>query len=125
MTTPAVATEHFTDLARRGQQAVTTAAESVMGALRTYADAVTPRGPQPVDPQTATTAVFDLADRLLHVQRAYVSTAVALLSETGDAVTAHASAAGGTTAAEAVERMVDLATETTRHAAAARNGVSV
>jgi hypothetical protein len=128
MTTPAT-TEQFADIARRGQEAATTAAQSVTRALQAYADAVAPRGPRPVDPQAAASATFDLADRILRTQREYVTTAIALLTEAGEAFSAQASAAGETfkvRTEEATERVVDLAAETTRRAAtAARNGVSV
>ena len=83
----------------------------------------------PVDPKQVTTAGFDLAEQLLRAQRDYVTTAVTLLTEAGEAVTAQASAAGETFKSrteQATERVVDLATETTRRAAAtARNGVAV
>jgi hypothetical protein len=129
MTTDTVPTEQFTDLARRGQAVTTAAVESWTDALRSYAEAVTPTGPQPIDPQVATSATFDLAERLLRTQREFATAAVALLTEAGESVTAHASQAGETLKAqteEAAERVVDLATETTRRAAnATRNGVSV
>jgi hypothetical protein len=128
MSTPAT-TEQFADIARRSQEAATAAAQSVTRALQSYADAVTPRGPRPVDPQAAASATFDLADRILRTQREYVTTAIALLTEAGEAFSAQASAAGETfkvRTEEATERVVDLAAETTRRAAtAARNGVSV
>jgi hypothetical protein len=128
MTNPAT-TEQFSDIARRGQEATTAAAQSVTRALQAYADAVAPRGPRPVDPQVAASATFDLADQILRTQREYVTTAIALLTEAGEAFSAQASAAGETVKAraeEATERVVDLAAETTRRAAtAARNGVSV
>jgi hypothetical protein len=127
--TTAPATEQFTDLARRGQAVTTTAVQSWTDALRSYAEAVTPSGPQPVDPQVAASATFDLAERLLRTQREFATAAVALLTEAGETVSAHASQAGETLKAqteEAAERVVDLATETTRRAAnATRNGVSV
>ena len=129
MTAPTATTEKFAALARRGQEATTTAAQAVVGAFQTYAEAVTPQGPRPVDPQVAAAATFDLAERLLGAQRAYVTTTIALLTEAGETVTAEASAAGETLKArteQATERVVDFATETTRRAAtAARNGVSV
>jgi hypothetical protein len=128
MTAP-VTTEQLSGLARRGQEATTAAAQAATEALKAYADAVTPRGPRPVDPQVAVGAAYDLADRLLRAQREYVTTAVALLTEAGEAASAQASAAGETLKArtqEATERVVDLTAETTRRAAtAARNGVSV
>jgi hypothetical protein len=128
MTTPA-ATEQFTDLARRGQEAATAAVESWVDALRHYADAITPRGSRPVDPQVAVSATFTLAERLLHAQRELVGTAVALVTEAGESATAQASIAGETLKAhaeEATERVVDLAAENGRRTATAgRNGVSV
>ena len=129
MTAPTATVEQFTTLARRGQEATSAAAQGVTRALQSYADAVTPRGPRPVDPQAVTAAGFDLAERLLHTQREYVTTTLALLTEAGETVTAQASVAGETFKArteEAAERVVDLAGQTTRRAAAAtRNGVSV
>ena len=129
MTAPTATTEKFATLARRGQEATATAAQAVVDALQTYADAVAPRGPRPFDPQVAAAATFDLAERLLGAQRTYVTTAIALLTEAGETVTAEASAAGETLKArteQATEQVVDFATETTRRAAtAARNGVSV
>jgi len=128
MTTP-VATEQFTDLARRGQEAATAAVKSWTDALRHYADAVTPRSSRPVDPQAAIAATFTLAERLLHAQRDLVSTAIALVTEAGETATSQASVAGETLKArteEAAERVIDLARETGRRATtAARNGVPV
>ena len=128
MTTPA-STEQIADLARRGQEATTAAAQAVTSALQAYADAVTPRDSRPVDPQAATSATFDLAEQLLRVQRQYVGATIALLTEAGESFTAQASAAGETLKArteQAGRQVVDLAAETTRRATtAARNGVSV
>ena len=63
------------------------------------------------------------------MQRAFATAAIALVKEAGETATTQASAAGETIKArteEATERVIDLATETTRRAAtAARNGVSV
>ena len=129
MSTPTFPTEQFATFGRHGQEAVATAAEATTYALRTYAEAVAPRDARPVDPRTVTTAGFDLAERLLRVQRDYVVSTVALLTEAGQTVTAQASAAGETFRArteQATERVVDLGTQATRRAAtAARNGVSV
>jgi hypothetical protein len=129
MTTPTVPTAQFTALARRGQEATATAVRTATRALQGYAEAVKPRGSQPVDPTAATTATFDLAEQLLRVQRDYVLTAVRLFTEAGETATAHASAAGETLKARAdaaTARVVDLASETSRRTAtAAHNGVSV
>ena len=129
MSTPTVQTQQFADLARRGQQATASAAEATTRALQSYTDAVVVRSPRPLDPQVVTDATFDLAEKLLNAQRAYATTAVALLTETGETVSAQASAAGETLKARAetaTERVAELATETTRRAASvARNGVSV
>jgi hypothetical protein len=128
VTTPA-SIEQIADLTRRGQEAATAAGQAVAKAFQGYAAAVTPQGARPVDPQVAAAAAFDLADHLVAAQRAYVTTAIALLTEVGEAATAHASAAGETLKSrteEATERVIDFAAETTRRAAsAARNGVSV
>jgi hypothetical protein len=128
MSTPTIPAEQFADLARRGQQAAATATEATTRALQGFADAVAVRSPRPFDPQVVTAATFDLAEKLLHIQREYVSATVALTTEAGKTVTAQASAAGETFKARteaATERVIDLATETTRRAAtAARNGVS-
>ena len=127
--TAAVSTDQYVSLARRGQEITTAAAESFAGAFKAYADAVIPQGPRPVDPQAATVAVFDLAERLLTAQRTFAVKAIALVKEAGDSATAQASAAGETLKArteQATERVIDLASETTRRAATtARNGVSV
>jgi hypothetical protein len=129
MSTPTVPGAQFVDLGRRGQEAFVDAAQATGAALRAYAELVTPQDARPVDPQAVTSATFDLAQQLLRVQRRYASTAVALLTEAGEAVTAQASAAGQdlkVRTEEATSRVVDLANETTRRAAtAARNGVSV
>jgi hypothetical protein len=128
MTSPA-ATEQFVTLARRGQEVTTTAAQAVTEAFKTYAGAVTPQGSGPIDPQAVATATFDLADHLLRVQRQYVGSTIALLTEANETLTAQASAAGETLKShteQATTRVVDLAAETTRRATtAARNGVSV
>jgi hypothetical protein len=127
--TAAVNTDQYVSLARRGQEITTAAAESFAGAFKAYADAVIPQGPRPVDPQAATVAVFDLAERLLTAQRTFAVKAIALVKEAGDSVTTQASAAGETLKArteQATERVIDFASETTRRAATtARNGVSV
>jgi hypothetical protein len=127
--TAAVNTDQYVSLARRGQEITTAAAESFAGAFKAYADAVIPQGPRPVDPQAATVAVFDLAERLLTAQRTFAVKAIALVKEAGDSATAQASAAGETLKArteQATERVIDFASETTRRAATtARNGVSV
>ena len=127
--TAAVPTDQYVAFARRGQEIATAAAEGYAGAFKTYADNVIPQGAQPVDPQAVTTATFDLAEKLLTVQRRYATAVVALVKEAGDTATAQASAAGESLKArteEATERVIDFATETTRRAATAtRNGVSV
>jgi hypothetical protein len=127
--TAAVSTDHYVAFARRGQEITTAAAEGYAGAFKAYADAVVPQGPKPFDPQAATAAGFDLAEKLLSVQREFATAAVALVKEAGDTATAQASAAGESLKArteEATERVIDFATETTRRAATtARNGVSV
>jgi len=126
--TAAVPTDQFVTFARRGQEITSTAAEGFAGALKAYADAVIPQGQGPVDPQAATVAVFDLAERLLTVQRRFAVATIGLVKDAGDTATAQASAAGESLKArteQAAERVVDLATETTRRAANARNGVSV
>jgi hypothetical protein len=129
MSTPNATVEQFTTLARRSQEATTAAAQGATRALQSYADAVTPRGARPLDPQVAVTAGFDLVEQLLQTQRTYVTTTVALLVEAGETVTAQASVAGETLKArteEAAERVVDFTAQGTRRAAtAARNGVSV
>ena len=129
MSTPTVPGAQFVDLGRRGQEAVVEAAQATGAALRAYAEIVTPHDVRPVDPQAVTHATFDLAEQLLRVQRRYATTAAALLSDAGEAVTTQASAAGQhlkDRTEEATARVVDLATETTRRAATAtRNGVSV
>jgi hypothetical protein len=127
--TVAVPTDQFAAFARRGQEITTTAAEGFAGAFKSYADAVIPQGQRPVDPQAAAVAVFDLAERLLTVQRRFATATIALVKEAGDTATAQASAAGESLKArteQAGERVIDLATKTTtRRAANARNGVSV
>src|SRR3712207_8425598 len=132
MTTPIAAVEHLVDLGRRGQDANVSAVEATTRALQAYTEAVGTRSVDPGDPRVATNALFDLAARLLRVQRDYATTAVNLLSEVREALTAQASAAGETfkagteQAVTASERASDLATEATRRAAAAaRNGVQV
>ena len=128
MSTPTIPGEQFVELGRRHQEAAVAATQAATHALRTYAEAVAPRDAQPVDPQKVTVAGFDLAERLLHVQRDYVVSTVALLTEAGQTVTAQASAAGETfrnSTKQATERVVDLATQATRRAATSvRNGVS-
>jgi hypothetical protein len=131
MTTAGNPTTQLLDLGRRGQEAAVAATRAATRALRAYADALAAQGARPVDPQRATAAAFDLAERLLHVQRDYASSAVALLGEAGGTVAARASAAGtvaGRTrqaAGQAAGRVADVA-EATRHAAtAARNGAAL
>ena len=128
MTAAVPTTDQYVAFARRGQEIVTAAAEGYAGAFKTYADAVIPRGAQPIDPQAATAAAFDLAGKILSVQREFATATIVLVKEAGETATAQASAAGETIKArteQATERVIDLATETTRRATAARNGVSV
>ena len=65
MTAAVPTTEQYVAFARRGQEIATAAAEGYAGAFKTYADTVIPQGAQPVDPQAATAAAFDLAGTLL------------------------------------------------------------
>ena len=126
--TAALPTDQFVTFARRGQEIATTAAEGFAGAFKAYAATVIPQSQGPVDPQAATVAVFDLAERLLTVQRRFAVATIGLVKDAGDTATAQASAAGESLKArteQAAERVIDLATETTRRAANARNGVSV
>jgi hypothetical protein len=129
MTAAVPTTDQYVAFARRGQEIVTAAAEGYAGAFKTYADAVIPQGAQPIDPQAATAAAFDLAGKILSVQREFATATIVLVKEAGETATAQASAAGETIKTrteQATERVIDLATETTRRAAtAARNGVSV
>ncbi len=129
MTAAVPTTDQYVAFARRGQEIVTAAAEGYAGAFKTYADAVIPQGAQPIDPQAATAAAFDLAGKILSVQREFATATIGLVKEAGETATAQASAAGETIKTrteQATERVIDLATETTRRAAtAARNGVSV
>ena len=120
MTAAGPTTEKYVAFARRGQEIATAAAEGYAGAFKTYAGTVIPQDAQPVDPQAAIAAAFDLAGTLLTVQRAFATAAIALVKEA-----AQASAAGETIKAR-TEGVIDFATETTRRAATAgRNGVSV
>jgi hypothetical protein len=120
------AAEQFAALARRGQEAAATAAQDVTRAWRSYADTVAARDPRPVDPRVAATAGFELAEKLLHAQRDYVITAIALLTAAGEAVSTQASAAGEAFVArtgQAAGRVTDFAAAGARRAA--RNGVAV
>ena len=130
MTAAAVPTDQFVAYARRGQEIATAAAQGYAGAFKSYADAVIPQGPSTFDPQAATAAAFDLAKKLVAVQREFATASVALVKEAGDTATAQASAAGESLKAQteqATERVIDFAAENTRRAAATatRNGVSV
>lgn len=129
MTAAAVPTDQFVAYTRRGQEIATAAAEGYAGAFKAYAGAVVPQGPRPLDLQAATAAGFDLAEKLIAVQREFATATVALVKEAGDTATEQASAAGESLKAkteQATERVIDFATENTRRAAtAARNGVSV
>ena len=129
MTAAVPTTDQYVAFARRGQEIVTAAAEGYAGAFKTYADAVIPQVAQPIDPQAATAAAFDLAGKILSVQREFATATIVLVKEAGETATAQASAAGETIKArteQATERVIDLAAETTRRAAtAARNGVAV
>jgi hypothetical protein len=133
MSTPTASVTQLVDLGRRGQDANVTAVEATTRALQAYTEAVGTRSVNPGDPQVATNAGFDLAARLLRVQREYATTTVSLLTEARQVLTAQASAAGETfkarteqAAKQATEQVTDLATEATRRAAAAgRNGVTV
>src|SRR5689334_15759371 len=108
--TAAPVADQYAAFARRGQEIATAAAEGYTGAFKTFADALVPQGTQPVDPQVATAAAFDLAGKLLSVQREFATAAIALVKEAGETATAQASAAGETIKArteEATERVID------------------
>jgi hypothetical protein len=129
MTAAAAPTDQFVAYTRRGQEIATAAAEGYAGAFKSYAAAVIPQGPTALDPQAVTAATFDLAEKLIAVQREFATATVALVKEAGDTATAQASAAGESLKAQteqATERVIDFAAENTRRAATAtRNGVSV
>ena len=129
MSTPTIPGEQFAELGRRRQEAAVAAAQAATHALRSYAEAVAPRNPRPVDPKAITTAGFDLAEQLLRVQRDYVTTTVTLLTEAGEAVSAQASAAGETSRAVPSRPPSAWSTSPPRPPgappSAARNGVSV
>ena len=84
MTAAVVPTDQFVAYTRRGQELATAAAEGYAGAFKAYADAVIPQGPSLVDPQAATAATaaaFDLAEKLVAVQREFATATVALVKE--------------------------------------------
>jgi hypothetical protein len=136
MTTAGHSAAQLLDLGRRGQEAAVAATRAATRAVRAYADALAPQGARPVDPQRATAATFELAERLLRVQRDYATSTVALLGEAGGAVAAQASATGGAAAdrtrqaseqaaRQAAERVADAAEATRDAATAARNGAAL
>ena len=84
----AVPTEQYAAFARRGQEIATAAVEGITGAFKAYAAAVAPQGPRPVDPQAATAASFDLAEKVLKVQREFTIASIALVKDAGDTATA-------------------------------------
>jgi hypothetical protein len=118
----------FADLARRGQEAATAAADTFTNAVRAYADTLAANS-RSFDLQVAVAATFDLAEKLLRGQREFVTAAVSAATQAAEAATEQATRAGASLAAkaeEATERVVDLAAETTRRTSrAARNGVTV
>lgn len=118
----------FADLARRGQEAATAAADTFTNAVRTYTDTLVANG-RSFDPQAVLAAAFDLAEQLLRGQREFVTAALAVATQAAETAAEQASQAGASFTAkaeEATERVVDLAAETTRRTSrAARNGVTV
>jgi len=125
MTAP---TEQFAEFAQRSQDAVTTAVRTWTQAVKAYSGAFAGRPAELPDVQAAVNAAFDLAEQLLHDQRELVKAVLTAGAQAAEAFTEQTLRATQSLTArteEAAERVVDLATETTRRAAtAARNGVS-
>ena len=118
MTAP---TDQFVDIAKRSQEAVTTAVRTWADSVQSFTGNLTAGHAQLPDPQSVVDGYFDFAEKVLATQRRVASELVSASVKAGETVQEQVSKAAETVTAQAVngtEKAVAQATETTQKAAA-------
>ena len=118
MTAP---TDQFVDIAKRSQEAVTTAVRTWADSVQSLAGNLTTGHAQLPDPQSVVDGYFDFAEKVLATQRRLASEFVSASVKAGETVQEQVTKATETVTAQAVngtEQAVAQATETTQKAAA-------
>ncbi|HEX5812241.1 MAG TPA: hypothetical protein VFY38_09085 [Pseudonocardia sp.] len=118
MTAP---TDQFVDIAKRSQEAVTTAVRTWADSVQSFTGNLTSGHAQLPDPLTVVDGYFDFAEKVLATQRRLASEFVSASVKAGETVQEQVSKAAETVTAQAVngtEKAVAQATETTQKAAA-------
>jgi hypothetical protein len=125
MTAP---TDQFVDIAKRSQEAVTTAVRTWADTVQSFAGNLTTGQAQLPDPQSVVEGYFDFVEKVLATQRRFASEWVSASVKAGETVQEQVSKATETVAAQTVngtEQAAAVATATTQKAAstarAARN----
>lgn len=122
MTAP---TDQFVDIAKRSQEAVTTAVRTWADSVSSFTGNLTAGQSQLPDPQSVVDGYFDFAEKLLATQRKFTTEFVTASVKAGETVQEQVTKAAETVTAQAVngtETVAAQATETTTKAArAARN----
>ena len=118
MTAP---TDQFVDIAKRSQEAVTTAVRTWADSFQSLAGNLTTGQAQLPDPQGVVDGYFDFAEKVLATQRRLASEFVSVSVKAGETMQEQVSKATESVTAQAVngtEQAVAQATETTQKAAA-------
>jgi hypothetical protein len=118
MTAP---TDQFVDIAKRSQEAVTTAVRTWADSLQSVAGNLTAGHAQLPDPQSVVDGYFDFAEKVLATQRRLTSEFVSASVKAGETVHEQVTKATESVTAQAAngtEQAVSQATETTQKAAA-------
>lgn len=125
MTAP---TDQFVDIAKRSQEAVTTAMRTWADSVQSFTGNLSGGHAHLADPQSVVDGYFDFAEKVLATQRRVTSEFVSASLKAGETVQQQVAKATETVTAQAVngtEKVVAQATETTQKAAstarAARN----
>ncbi len=118
MTAP---TDQFVDIAKRGQEAVTTAVRTWADSVQSFTGNLTSGHAQLPDPLTVVDGYFDFAEKVLATQRRLASEFDSASVKAGETVQEQVTKAAETVTAQAVngtEKAVAQATETPQKAAA-------
>ena len=118
MTAP---TDQFVDIAKRSQEAVTTAVRTWADSFQSLAGNLTTGQAQLPDPQGVVDGYFDFAEKVLATQRRVASELISASVKAGETVQEQVTKATETVTAQAVngtEKAVAQATETSQKAAA-------
>ena len=118
MTAP---TDQFVDIAKRSQEAVTTAVRTWADSVQSFAGNLTTGHSQLPDPLHVVDGYFDFAEKVLATQRRVASELISASVKAGETVQEQVTKATETVTAQAVngtEKAVAQATETTQKAAA-------